>query len=932
MRRLSTTRLLEGAGALLIALHVWHDVFGFGGGAVDNAFGAWFMPAAFLGSAAALIARAVQMRSERVAWLLLGAGLSVYAAASISYSVADALGTAPAFPSFADALYLAFYPLALSGLVGLVRSRFTGLRAAVWLDGVVAGSAVAAAAAALVFQPVFDATIDGGAASTARFAYPVGDLICFGVVVTAWSLAGGRERRVWSVLCAAFALLAVADGLYVVQAGRGVWAQGSAADIPYVLATMVLSAAPWAARRRFAPARVGAEGDRLAVPVACGGVALVLAAYAAFAELNPLATVLSLIALLALVLRLATTFTRLNRHSSALAVIAATDPLTDLANHRAVHERLAEETLRATTLHTPLAVVALDLDHFKAINDTYGHTEGDTALQAVAGRLADQVRPGDLVGRIGGEEFVLVLPQTGPEEAMAIAERCRAAVSGLSVEGDKLACSAGVACYPADDENGARLLELADGALYWAKTSGRGQTRRYDPAEVVLLSSAEQGAQIRAVLASSDAIQPVFQPIVELATGRVAGYEALSRFSGVGPERGPSQWFAQARRCGLGPQLEAKAIRTALSIEGRPEGTFLSLNVSPASLLSPDVAAALPDDLSDIVIELTEDEMFTTSPALDAALDALRERGARIAVDDAGAGYAGLQQLIRIKPEILKLDRSLVSGVDADTSKRALLESFARFASTTGTAICGEGVETAAEMRMLTKVDMTYAQGFVLAAPGAVWPAVSATMAEEATAEVSAGMRLAPTAGPIRLGDVSETLVRIRSREDLDQAREPIARLLHADDVVVSRVRPELRAVETVSYTEQSPAGELFILDDYPTTEHVVAEQVIGQLIVGDPQADPAELRLLSASGHRALLLAPVVFRGTTVGLLELYRSAAQPWTRAEIDQARVLAHQLGAAIQGGLEPELPWTPDSVVSRSPKAGISEQAPRGEDRA
>src|SRR3954469_10683242 len=104
-------------------------------------------------------------------------------------------------------------------------------------------------------------------------------------------------------------------------------------------------------------------------------------------------------------------------------------------------------------------------------------------------------------------------------------------------------------------------------------------------------------------------------------------------------------------------------------------------------------------------------------------LDALRERGARVAVGEAGSGYSGLQQLIRIKPEILKLDRSLISGVDMDNSKKALLESFARFAMTTGTAVCGEGVETVEEMRTLTKVDTTYAQGFLLARPGDAWPA-----------------------------------------------------------------------------------------------------------------------------------------------------------------------------------------------------------------
>jgi diguanylate cyclase (GGDEF)-like protein len=922
MTRVSTSRLLVGAGAVLLALHVWHDVFGLG--PLDHTFSEWYMPVAFLGSGIAALVLGSGGR-ERPGWRLLGVGLILYAAGSVYYSLACVLNLRPGFPSLADALWLCMYPLAALGIAAIVRARFVRAGAAVWLDGAIVGSAVAALAAAFFFGPVFDLTVDNGAASIARLGYPFGDLMGLGFAVAAWTLGGRPHARLWGVLALGFGLLAIGDGVYVVQAARGTWSQASAYNIVYLLATMLLATPAWYSARRGGPQSVDTEANRLWLAVVCGSIGLGLAGYAAFADLNPVATALALGTLLGVVLRLGFALGRLHRQRSALAVIAATDPLTDLANHRAVHERLDEELEQALALGTPLSVVALDLDHFKSINDTYGHTEGDLALQAVADVLAAEAGSADLVGRVGGEEFVLVVPGAGGDEAFALAERCRAAVSTLTVHGHPLACSAGVASYPTDDAEGARLLELADGALYWAKRSGRGQTRRYDPREVVLLSGAEQVAQVRAVLEDDDAMAVVFQPIVELATGRVAGYEALTRFVGDGPTRTPDLWFAQARRCGLGPALEAKAIRNALSVPGRPAGTFLSINVSPASLLSREVAAALPADLSEIVIELTEDEVFSKDAALDVELDALRARGARVAVDDAGSGYSGLQQLIRIKPEILKLDRSLISGVDMDRAKKALLESFARFAMTTGTAVCGEGVETVEEMRTLTKVDTTYAQGFVLARPGEGWPTVSVAAAEEASAEVSAGMRLAPDTGPIGLGDVSETLARIRSARDLNAALGSIRELLHADSVVVSRVLAEERAVQTVTDNDEFPVGEVFSYDDYRTTEHVAVAQVIGQLIEGDPKADEAELRLLAESGYRALLMAPIVFRGITVGLLELYRRAAQPWTAAEIDQGRVLAHHLGAAIYGGLEESLPWSPDALVSRSPKAGISDQA-------
>ena len=134
---------------------------------------------------------------------------------------------------------------------------------------------------------------------------------------------------------------------------------------------------------------------------------------------------------------------------------------------------------------------------------------------------------------------------------------------------------------------------------------------------------------------------------------------------------------------------------------------------------------ALPDDLSDVVIELTEHELFSSGEALEARLAELRARGARVALDDAGAGYAGLQQLIRVAPDILKIDRSLVHGAHSDASRYALLEALVTFAGTTGAAVCGEGVEDLADLRALADLDATYAQGYALARPAAPWAALS---------------------------------------------------------------------------------------------------------------------------------------------------------------------------------------------------------------
>jgi diguanylate cyclase (GGDEF)-like protein len=405
-----------------------------------------------------------------------------------------------------------------------------------------------------------------------------------------------------------------------------------------------------------------------------------------------------------------------------LEALALRDPLTGLANHRHFHERLRDELLRARRDGSATALILLDLDHFGGLNDSRGHTFGDRVLTEVAAAMGGAVRESDLVGRVGGATFAVLLPGARMPAAVAAADALRARIARLRPGGVEVTASAGIARFPADAPDAPGLLEAAGGALDWAKRDGRDRTRRYDPEHVRTSSMRQQRQEILAMLARDGALRPVFQPLVALDSGAVAGFEALTLFGGIAG--GPERWFDQARRCGLAGALEARAMTLALGSPDRPAGAFVSVNVSPSGLLGEAVMEALPDDLRDVVVELTEHEA-ADAPDLAGRLDELRRRGARIAVDDAGAGHAGLQQVMRVRPDIIKLDRGLVDGVAGDPARAALIECFVAFARRVDATVCAEGIESREDLRVLAALGVHYGQGYGLARPAPEWSGVS---------------------------------------------------------------------------------------------------------------------------------------------------------------------------------------------------------------
>jgi diguanylate cyclase (GGDEF)-like protein len=596
-------------------------------------------------------------------------------------------------------------------------------------------------------------------------------------------------------------------------------------------------------------------------------------------------------------------FALINRQQAHLRGLADTDPLTGLVNHRGFHEVLARELSTAWREGTQLCLINLDLDDFKAVNDNWGHPYGDEVLRTIATQLRRSVRDGDIAARIGGEEFSVILPRTDAEQGWEIAERARAAVASVPTHQGRIACSAGLAVYPLDTEAGTALSELADAALYWAKQSGKNQTRRFDPEHVTVQDARRQAAEIIEVLATPGAIEPVFQPVVALTTGRVVGYEALARFP-YSPERRTEAWFSGAAASGLGPELEAAAIRAALMPLGREPGTHLAINVSPSGLTSDPVQAVLPRDLTDIVVELTEHEVFADDEAFAQILRDLRRRGARIAIDDAGAGYAGLKQVMWVQPDIVKLDLDLTRAIHADPARMALVESFVRFAGRVGATVCAEGIESIDELQALANLDVPWGQGTALGAPAAPWSSPLPASVEACRSALVSALRSSAAGGPTeisagdrRLEHLSARLADARSRGELTRALGLIASELHADKICLSQWHPDRELVETLAESGEQAPDEFFALHDYPLTEKVLREQEAAQVLAEDPDADPAEVELLLNLGYRSMLLVPVIHRGASLGILEAQSATDRPWTRTEINRARIIANQLGSVI-----------------------------------
>jgi diguanylate cyclase (GGDEF)-like protein len=411
---------------------------------------------------------------------------------------------------------------------------------------------------------------------------------------------------------------------------------------------------------------------------------------------------------------------------------ATRDSLTGLGNHRSYQETLAALVEANRRYGTSFALITLDVDEFKRINDTRGHAIGDNLLSEVGRLIRGLTRSTDSGYRIGGDEFAILLPHADAQAGRAVAARLLR--RGLEGHGktaytEPISFSIGVTACPEYGTSRVELTAQADAALYRSKHGGRTLVSVYDPARdrsrVEEGLRAQLGSSIGSVIERND-LRPVYQPIVDLSTGAVLGFEALVRLP---PDSGfpdPGALFDSAEAAGRVHEVDRLALETVLrGARDMPASMLLSLNVSPRTFETPEFTAAtlltilkrhqIPPER--IIVELTERAVITDPVRIGTAIGALQRAGCRVAADDVGAGNAGLKLLTHYRFDVVKIDMSLVRGIAPNDQSRQVIQSIVQLADSWGALSIGEGIETAEQLRALRGLGVQSGQGYLLGRP-----------------------------------------------------------------------------------------------------------------------------------------------------------------------------------------------------------------------
>ena len=673
--------------------------------------------------------RAWTMRRGRVVPVLLGVGLLCWAAGDIVLTVHPVADVTPPPPSLADAFYVTFYPVTYFALMLLLRSDVKRFSLASWLDGGVAGLGAAAICAAFAFKAVLN-HVDGGAAAVAlNLTYPVGDVLLLGLVVGGAAIVPGRRKLPWLLLAVGYALNAGGDIANLL--GTNSFVGGFSDAIGWPLSILLVSVAVWI-RSPAARASVSEEPPGFALPALAAASALMILFVGSMHHVGRVSLGLAAATLVVAGVRSALSLVGLRSLTEQRRRESVTDQLTGLGNRRALFQLLDAFVAEHRDPDAParsLAFMFVDLDKFKEVNDSFGHSAGDDLLRQLGARFESSLRDSDLVVRLGGDEFAVALLDAGADYAATVAGRLTAQIEEpftLDAVRVQIGASIGIAVLPDDAADAADLVRCADLAMYRAKLEGK---------RFAIYQEDLDGAANRMQLVEElrDAIEQRqlelhYQPQVDLATGDINSVEALVRW--IHPRLGyvpPLEFIALAEDAGLMGALTAVVLDEALfqcaSWRSAGREMTVSVNISASDLLNPDFPDLVARLLAGyglgpevLVLEMTETTAIADFERSQHAIQKLHDLGLVVSVDDFGAGFTSLAYLGSLAVKELKLDRSFISRLADSKQGRdlALVTATVELAHALGLRVVAEGVEDHECLRLLSGLRCDLVQGYVI--------------------------------------------------------------------------------------------------------------------------------------------------------------------------------------------------------------------------
>ena len=682
-------------------------------------------------------------------WYLMAVGQAIWVTGDLTFSYdGDVLGN-DRFPSPADPLYLLAYPVLAAGLLSLARGRRRWSDRSGVLDTLIVTVGLSVLSWVLLARPTVESyREDSLAAAAVALAYPVGDMLLLAMVILFLTTPGAWTRSL-RLLFAAVALLIAADTLSLAL-DLVTWDTSKPLDILWLTSYVLWGAAAlhpsmYALSKPGPPQPVKFTRARLAALTLA-----VLIAPATLAVQHLLGVHLDVWAVaIGSVLTFALVVARMNlsidqiiaanrqreRLQEDLAHQAAHDSLTGLPNRAQAMRLIAGALSRAQRSGAVIGLLFLDLDGFKRVNDTLGHAAGDELLRQVAQRMTHTVRTGDTVARLGGDEFVVLLePLDEQSSALTVAERLVAEVSRVvrlsSGRPVRVGASIGVAISQDGLVDPDRLLHEADVAVYRAKAGGRGRIEVFD---AELRREVDERAALESALAAAlrnDELVVHYQPIVDVRSGRVQGYEALVRWQrpGVGLVC-PDEFIPVAEHSDLICDVDTWVLRRATAQLARwnaargDQELTLAVNISGRhavrSRIRDDVGTALQEsgiDPRQLVLEITETAVMD-DPHAWVILTELRRIGVSISLDDFGTGYSSITRLETLPINSIKVARQFL---DPDSkSSLKLMQLIVQAAHAFGLPVVAEGVERDDQLRVVRELECESAQGFLLGRPGA---------------------------------------------------------------------------------------------------------------------------------------------------------------------------------------------------------------------